>query len=296
MKIKYKIAVIALIVAWTSVPVPAAPTVSNVRVAVTSTVRNGNFWNWYFEVTFDLANTNGNTCRIWPGIKVGDNGYWMYWNLTGDTAAAAGAGKKIQFMVKDTGDLKNCRVKITAWDRESWPPLPNKPFFPKYHHWALDIRSIPKFHLSDSIMHFNKRIMEKNMGIEVVGSIGLGMPVFRVMGNHPLERGIPIPKISFGDPADAYNEGGGWACKGDDHMTILDVEGWKLHEFFQMVPVRLHQRLALLRLYRMEPGPGKIYLGLQQRSGLSGRVGQCLRRLRPADRPGHDNTRRSRRR
>jgi hypothetical protein len=209
----------------------AAPSVSNVRVTVTSAAKVGNFWNWNLEVTFDLANSNGKTCRIWPGIKVRDQGYWMYWNLSGDTAATAGSDRVIRFMVKDTGFLSPCQVRVTAWDSDNWPPLPNKPFFAKYHHWEMDIRQAPKFIYSDSVTAYCKKVMENLAGAEVVGIIGgFGMPMYRVMGNHPLELGEPIPRVSSGDPFGVAS----WKCSGgDNHMQIIDVENWVLHEMFQ---------------------------------------------------------------
>ena len=211
----------------------AAPTVSNVRFAVTSTTKVGNLWNWNFSVTYDLANTNGKTCRVWPGVKVGDKGYWMYWNLAGDTATAAGTNKVITFMVKDTGTLAGCRVKVTAWDRDSWPPLPNKPFFQKYMHWEMDVRGMKKFVQSDIIMNYMKTTMESYNGVEIVGTMTFCMPIFRVMGNHAMDNGYPIPLVSAGDPMDAYHEGGAIACQGDDHMSILDVEKWTFYDFYQ---------------------------------------------------------------
>jgi hypothetical protein len=239
---------IACICAQTA-PVSAAPVVSNVRAAIVSITDNGKgLKTRSFEVTFDLTNTNGKTCRIFPGVRgvernpvLPDEGpYLWYKGLTGDTAATAGVNRTVRFEVVDTaGEFDMVRVKVTAWDRDGWPPWPNRTFNPRYHAWALDVRGGAVHAKSDSL------IARLRATAPALLQVVFDFTVFRVMGGHqraipaitdyPDESdhvAVPFPHTSLGDPYNAYPEGEGnfatGTCTndGDCHIEIVDVENW----------------------------------------------------------------------
>jgi hypothetical protein len=225
----------------------SAPTVSNVHANITGITDNGKgLKTRTFDVTFDLANTNGKACRIFPGVRgiernpvlANEGPYLWYKNVSGDTAITAGTSRHITFQVVDTaGEFDSVRVKVTAWDRDNWAPWPNRTFNPRHHGWALDVR--------------NGAISAKSGGfITDLASVSpaflqvlFDFSVFRVMGNHakgnpnitdyPDESDIvpiPFPHTTLGDPFNAYPEGnfstGTCTNDGDCHIEIIDVENW----------------------------------------------------------------------
>jgi hypothetical protein len=224
----------------------AAPTVSNVAARITSVTNSGVAMKVrHFSVTFDLANTGAGTCRIWPAVRgdernlvLAGEGPFLFWeNLRGDTAATAGTGKNITFDITDTaGEFANVKVKVIAWDRAGWAPLPSRPFNPRHHHWNLDIRK-------GAVAANSASIMTSLQNVHVSWNCWWQFPIYQVMGNHQkfnvscnhycTETDIvptPIPAISLGDPGDACVEGGTIPtpeCQGGDcHMLIVDVENW----------------------------------------------------------------------
>jgi hypothetical protein len=240
--------ILSITVALLSVNAIAAPTVSNVHARITGITDNGKGMKTRtFVVTFDLANTNGKTCRIFPGVRgvertpvLQDEGpYLWYKGVSGDTATAAGTGKRVTFQVTDTaGEFDNVRVKITAWDRDNWPPWPNRPFNPRHHGWSLDVR---KGSVSAKSAGFINLLSQGSAAGFM--KVAFDFAVFRVMGDHP--KGIPnmtdypdesdsvpvpFPDTSLGDPYNAYPEGnfatGTCTNDGDCHIEITDVENW----------------------------------------------------------------------
>jgi len=238
--------------------VTAAPTVSNVHAQITSITDNGKGMKTRsFVATFDLANTNGQVCRVFPGVRgaernpvLADEGpYLWYTNVAGDTATSAGTGKRITFTVVDTaGEFDSVRVKITAWDRENWPPWPNRTFNPRHHGWALDVRSGTVSAKSDGfITDF------KGSPSPAFLQVLFDFSVFRVMGNHqkalpaitdfPDESDsmpVPFPHTTLGDPYNAYPEGnfasGDCSNDGDCHIEITDAEWVRRNTAWFIVP------------------------------------------------------------
>lgn len=235
----------------------SAPTVSDVHARIESITDNGQgLKTRSFVVHFDLANTNGNTCRVFPGVRAIDRNpvlenegpYLWYTGVAGDTAVGPGTGYRLTFTVVDTaGEFDSVRVKVTAWDREDWPPWPNRPFNPRHHGWALDVR--------------NCTVSSKSTGF--IGALDadpspafmrvlFDFPVFRVMGDHPKgapdivgypgeSDDVPVPfaHTSYGDPADAYPEGnastGDCDNDGDCHIEVVDVDNWESYSMFHCV-------------------------------------------------------------
>jgi hypothetical protein len=245
-----KTSLLALLLCLTilSYGIHGAPTVSNVVAKITRITDNGKGMKTRsFEATFDLANTNGKLCRIFPGVRgverhpvLTDEGpYLWYKNVSGDTATIAGTGKKIAFTVTDTaGEFETVRVKITAWDRDNWPPWPNRTFNPRHHGWALDVRNAPVQAKSAGFIN----LLETTSKPAFL-QISFDFSVFRVMGNHskgipsiawyPDESDsvpVPFPSTTLGDPYNAYPEGnftsGTCSDSGDCHIEIVDVENW----------------------------------------------------------------------
>jgi hypothetical protein len=224
---------------------PAAPTVSNVVATMSSYVAGPRgMFTRTFDVMFDLANTNGQACRIFPGVRgvarnpvLTDEGpYLWYKNLSGDTAAAAGTNKHITFTVKDTaGEFVNVRVKITAWDREGSPPWPNRSFNPRWHALAQDVSQGTVHPRSRS---FTDWIKTNSSGAFL--SILKHYTIYTVMGNHgsaipTIAEGqtdrvpVPLPAVSLGDPFEPTEYA---TCSGDCILEILDVENWVLYNMY----------------------------------------------------------------
>jgi hypothetical protein len=226
---------------------PAAPTVSNVVASITSRVAGPRgMITRTFDVTFDLANTNGQSCRIFPGVRgvarnpvLADEGpYLWYTNLTGDTASMPGTGKHITIQIKDTaGEFDNVRVKVTAWDRTGWPPFPNRTMNPRWHSWAQDITRAPAHPRSADFVKW-----WKSNSSGALLSVYFDYKIATVMGNHPAavpaygsgggnSDKIPVPwtAVALGDPVDVFT--GSSPCtyqtyNGDCIVEIVDVENW----------------------------------------------------------------------
>jgi hypothetical protein len=234
----------------------AAPTVSNVQASITNIADNGKGMKTRsFTVTFDLANTNGQACRVWPGVRglerqavLEDEGpYLFYKNVAGDTATMAGTGKQLTFTVADTaGEFDNVRVKVMAWDREGWPPFPNLPYNPRHHAWSLDIRRDSVATKSPDVMTYLKADEVQH---DYFLSVMVEFPIFPVMGNHVKNAitisdcsnsdcvPIPVPHTSLGDPYSAYAEGYPVANDGDRHLEVVDVENWQNWSMYNAVKV-----------------------------------------------------------
>lgn len=230
----------------------ANPVVSNVRGRVLSMVKNNSFTVWTVEALFDLQNDSSGTCRIWPGLRalepnrvLPDEGpYLNYTAVSGDTAVTTGTDYRVVFTVKDTGGFDSVRVKITAWDRRSWPPFPNLNYFERHHGLCLDIRKGPVHSNSRNFLSFIESHSQTNLNFSF-GQQTTG--VYRVMGDHPKKRlvtctpycyyadtiyPVPFPSVSLGDPSDPSFMG---TCVGDCHMAIIDVENWVSYEFFRAI-------------------------------------------------------------
>ncbi|MFC1584049.1 hypothetical protein ACFL5V_00730 [Fibrobacterota bacterium] len=226
---------------------PAAePVVSAVQAKIIDISDNGRGMKTRtFRVTFDLADDDGDDCRIWAGVRgveldpvlEGEGPYLFYKNLAGDLEVSPGIGHTITFTVTDTaGEFDQVRVKVTAWDREGWPPWPNQPFNPRHHHWAMDVR---KGEISSRSSNYINHISGQESQEDWFLSVMVEFPVFRVMGDHPKETPsidgypsesdivpMPFPHTSLGDPADAYAEGFPNTGNGDRHVEVVDVENW----------------------------------------------------------------------
>ncbi|MFC1585129.1 hypothetical protein ACFL5V_06265 [Fibrobacterota bacterium] len=238
-----------LLVALSASSVLAAdPVVSNVQSWIVDVSDNGRgMLTRTFEVTFDLADADGDVCRIWPGVRgverdpvlENEGPYIFYKNVSGDIEVAPGMGHTVTFTVDDpAGEFDQVRVKITAWDQDGWPPWPNKPFNPRHHAWSMDVRNSRAHSNSSGFCNWMSSRSSAFLDIHFDFSI------FRVMGDH--ERGqpditqyasesdrvaVPFPHTSLGDPYDAYPEGNqpGQSCEnsgGDCHIEIVDVENW----------------------------------------------------------------------
>jgi hypothetical protein len=227
----------------------AAPLVSSVHARIINITDNGKGYKTRsFDVTFDLTNTNGRACRIFPGVRgverrpvLQDEGpYLWYTNVAGDTATMAGTGKHITFTVADTaGEFDSVRVKVTAWDREAWPPWPNRTFNPRHHGWALDVRNGVVSAKSNGFITAFKTAPSPAF-LQVL----FDFAVFRVVASHPADTPnvtdypdesdmgpVPFAATSLGDPANAYPEGnpttGDCSNDGDCHIEMVDVENWQ---------------------------------------------------------------------
>ncbi|MFC1585127.1 hypothetical protein ACFL5V_06255 [Fibrobacterota bacterium] len=238
-----------LLVALSANPaLAAAPVVSNVAVGIMDISDNGRgMLTRTFEIRFDLADADGDVCRIWPGIRgvernpvlENEGPYLFYKNVSGDLEVPPGVGYTVTLTVDDpAGEFDQVRAKITAWDQEGWPPWPNKPFNPRHHAWSMDVRS--------GRVHSNSAGFCSWMGGRSTAFLRLifDFAIFRVEGDH--ERGapnittyasesdrvdVPFPHTSLGDPYTAYPEGNepGQSCEnsgGDCHIEIVDVDNW----------------------------------------------------------------------
>jgi hypothetical protein len=224
----------------------AAPVVSNVSSHVTAIEKlNTDFRTWTVETTFDLEDSDNDSCYVWAGLKTGEQEYFLPTRPPGSDSGlpvirvAPGQDHRMSFAVTDTGVWRDCRVKVTAWDGAGWPPWPPQPFFARHHHWTMDVRDCAVHPESESYIAFQKNAnWRKDM--EFIPD----HPIFRVVGNHPAKQpfsieyedesdnvAIPFPHTSLGDPADAFPEEGG-----DSHIHIIDVENWLLYEIYGAEP------------------------------------------------------------
>jgi len=228
------------------------PIFSNIKGQIVSCdSTGGRFYRWTVEATFDLDGDNSIRYRIFPGLRIldpkrilPDEGfYFNYQNVSGDTAVFPGKNYKLRFTAKDTCGYDSVRVKLTAWDRQGWPPFPNRSFFGRHNGLALDIRNAPLHQNSLNFLLFIKT----NAGTTPTSNFGFVQQtygVFRTMADHPRKKlvtctkycyapdtavPIPFPTIALGDPSEPSMVN----CSGDCHMTIVDVENWMAYEFFR---------------------------------------------------------------
>ena len=233
-------------------PANSLPVISNVqgRVLSCDSITNNLLYIWTIEAKFDLTGDSSVKYRIWPGLRMleperlleNEGFYFNYKVVSGDTSVYPGTGYKIIFTAEDTCGYDSVRVKITLWDREDWPPLPNLNFFERHHGPNLDIRNAPVRSESMNFLSFLQEHSEpasSNFGFGGGGTSG-GL---RVMGNHPKNKlvscipncdrtdsggSVPWPSTAFGDP---FNPNSFSGCEGDCHLYMIDVENWKSYEF-----------------------------------------------------------------
>lgn len=239
------------------------PVVSNVQATVLTSVKQGFFQVSRIEARFDLADSDNDRCRIWPGLRMLEPGrllplegrYLDYDSVSGDTSVPPGTGYRVRFTVRDTCGFDSARVKITAWDRKGWPPFPNRPFFGRHHGTSIDVRRAPVHERSTALVNeifLHKAVAPftlsggKNASLDSLrtGDSTGGFPIYTVMGNHPKKilahctnfcdpesrtLQIPFPHTAVGDPWNAYPQGG--KNEGDGHMSIVDVENWTVYNF-----------------------------------------------------------------
>jgi len=274
----------------------ASPVVSDVVVVSVEcdSLSVPDIYKWKVEATFTLTDADNDSCRIWPGLRVlekqrilKDEGpYLNYTVISGDTNMRPGHGR-IKFEVSDTCGYDSVRVKVTAWDRKGWAPLPNRNFFQRHHALGLDVRGAKLHASSMNILHYMNSKSSPKTGtngnfhfISVVhgdkaypnGAGGMG--IFRVSGDHPRVAldscngncdpavdtiPLPIPKVSLGDISEplqgakdcyaTFVNTGFWS--GDCHLGIVDVDAWKAYEVYHFGTLADDRRFA--------GGPPAIY-------------------------------------
>jgi len=263
----------------------ASPVVSNVVGKVLSCdSSNPHLYKWTIEASFTLTDANNDSCRIWPGLRVlekqrvlKDEGpYLNYTVISGDTNMRPGNGK-IVFELSDIYGFDSVRVKVTAWDRVGWPPIPNRNFFQRYHALGLDVRgAVVHPNSANFLQYLNANSSPRAGNFQFISVVhgnksradGLGgMGIFRVAGDHPKHSldscnslcdpvldptPIPFPQVSLGDPSDPILGGQDcYANMGDCHMGVIDVDKWMAYEIFHFATLADNQRFA--------GGPPAIY-------------------------------------